>query len=196
MEITLQTARGDFMKHIFLFCLVLVFGFQSQAMAHSTKGRMRVPLEKEVLTIDDIAYFFESYVHREFYKGKFERPEKRFYVNTFLGVDQQGDRAIVRFKTLDMSKGFKAKDIKQGKGIFEDHATIVRLDSGIWAFEVPGKTPVEMYTYVKKTAYYYKKYVMPVSIAGLALGVGILALLRLKKRKITNSENTVEHPAA
>lgn len=182
------------MKKIVILCLALVLGLQGMAMAHSTKGRMKVPLDKDQLAIDDIAYFFESYVYREFYKDKFEKPDKRFYVNQFLGVDQNGNHAVVRFRTLDMSQGFKAKDIKQGKGIFEDKAAIVRLDSGVWAIEVPGKKPVEMYTYVKKTSYYYKKYVMPVSIAGLALGVGILVLLRLKGKKGTKN-GAVEHPA-
>lgn len=188
------------MQKILLLCLVLVLGFQTQAMAHSTKGRLKVPLDKDVLTIDDIAYFFESYVHRQFYKGKYEKPDKRFYVNEFLGVDQKGDHAVVRFRTLDMSKGFRARDIKQGNGTFEDQASLIRLLSGVWAIEKPDGARVEMYTYVKKWGYYYEKYVMPVSAAGLALGVGILVLLRFKKRKKIGSGdpggNTVAPPAA
>ncbi|NDY73621.1 hypothetical protein DO021_17900 [Desulfobacter hydrogenophilus] len=188
------------MKKIMLLCLALVLGFQAQVMAHSTKGRLKVPLDKEVLSIDDIAYFFESYVYREFYKGKYENPDKRFYVNKFLGVDQKGDHAVVRFRTLDISKKFRNKDIKQGKGTFEDQAFMVRLPSGVWAIDMQGKAPVEMYTYVEKWGYYYKKYVMPVSVVGFALGVGTLALLRIRKRKKIGSGdpggNTVAPPAA
>ncbi|MCG8552942.1 MAG: hypothetical protein MI799_21250 [Desulfobacterales bacterium] len=187
------------MKKIVLLCLVLVLGFQTQVMAHSTKGRLKVPLDKDVLTIDDIAYFFESFVHREFYKGKYEKPDKRFYVNEFLGVDQEAGKAVVRFRTLDMSKGLKPKEIKQGRGTFEDQATIIRLLSGVWAIEAPGGELVQMYTYVPKWGYYYGKYVMPISVAGIVLGVGILVLLRFKNRNTAGGRNpggnTMEPPA-
>lgn len=159
------------MKKIVMLCLGLILGFQAQAQAHSTKGRIKIPLEKQILEIDDIAYFFESYVHRELYRDKYEKPDKRFYVNQFLEIKQQGNQARVLFRTLDFKEKTK----------FDDQVTLHRLDSGSWVLKVPGKADVEIYTYVKKFGYYYKKYVVPVCLAGLALGAAALAFLRYRK---------------
>lgn len=163
-------------------CLVLalVILTQVQARAHSTKGRIKIPLTKAVLEIDDIAYFTESYVHRVMYADRFEKAKKRFYVNTFLDIRQVGKKAVIRFRTLDFKEKKK----------FEDQITLHRADGGQWVLKRPGQEPVPVYTYVKKTGYYYQKYVVPVSWAGLALGLGVLGVLRFRKRGKTGHSRT------
>ena len=169
------------MKKIVFLCLALFLAAQAQALAHSTKGRIKIPLTKEKLEIDDIAYFFESYVHREMYSDKYEKSKKRFYVNEFLEVRNQGNTALVRFRTLDFKEKKK----------FEDQVTIHRLDNGVWALKGRGKEALEIYTYVKKTGYYYQKYVVPISSAGLALGLAGFALLRFRKQTAARAAGSV-----
>lgn len=164
------------MKNTLILGLVtlLVLSITGTALSHSTKGRIKIPLEKKKLEIDDIAYFFESYVHRELYKDKFEKAEKRFYVNKFHNLRQDGNTAVINFRTLD----------NKTKEKFDDQVVIQRLDNGVWAY-TNGQESREMYTYVMKTGYYYKKYVMPVSVAGIVISIAFLAVHRTIKRKKT-----------
>jgi hypothetical protein len=151
------------------------------AQAHSTKGRKKVPLKKEILGIDDIAYFAESYVHRHLYKNRFEKPERRFYVKEFIAVEQEGSRARIRFIVLDLKENTT----------FEDVMTIVRGLDGSWYYQPDRDAKrVELYTYVKKWAYYYKTYVVPGSVAGITLGLGSLGVLRARKRNKQTGGNT------
>ncbi|MCK5162528.1 MAG: hypothetical protein KAQ72_02360 [Desulfobacula sp.] len=164
------------MKKILLLCLSLffVFVFINPSWAHSTKGRIKVVLDKDTLVIDDIAYFAESYVHRHLYRGKYKKSEKRFYVNKFINLEQNKNHAVINFKTLDAKL----------KNIFNDTITINRLENGRWVFNPQnGEKAIEMFTYIKKSTYYYNKYVLPISAAGLALALSGLGFIRIKKRK-------------
>lgn len=69
------------MKKLLLLNIALFFVLVSanSSAAHSTKGRVKVPLNKDKLTINDIAYFAESYVHRHLYNDKYKKTKKRFY---------------------------------------------------------------------------------------------------------------------
>ena len=88
----------------------------------------------------------ESYVHRYLYKDKYKKWENRFYVNKFINIQQNKNSAVINFKTLDVKT----------KNIFNDKMTINRLKNGIWVFK-NSEQAVEMYTYIKKSTYYYNK---------------------------------------
>ena len=152
--------------------VLLVLLLAGTALSHSTKNRIKIPLTKKTLEIDDIAYFVESYVHRDLYRGKFEKVDKRFYVNKFLKIEQAGGKAVIHFKILD----------NKNKTYFNDKMTIHRLDNGVWAYKNDLETR-EMYTYVLKTGYYYKKYVLPVSAAGIVIAITVLVVYRTMKRR-------------
>ena len=177
------------MNKILLLCLTLFFVIVSvnPCQAHSTKGRIKVALDKDKLVINDIAYFAESYVHRHLYKDKYKKAEKRFYVNKFINIEQNKESAVIYFKTLDVKT----------KNIFKDQITITRLKNGKWVFNPQNsKETIEMFTYIKKSTYYYNKYVLPMSATGLALGLLGFGLLRIKKRKTAtgaaNAANTTD----
>ncbi|MDD9305291.1 MAG: hypothetical protein HUK40_24390 [Desulfobacter sp.] len=164
------------MKKILLPCLAvfLVFAFANTSWAHSTKGRIKVALDKDTLVIDDIAYFAESYVHRQLYKDKYEQWKNRFYVNRFINVEQDKTHAVINFKTLDIKT----------QNIFDDKIVINRLENGRWVYHPQiGEKKVDLYTYVKKTTYYYQTYIFPVSLAGLFIALSGLAFIRIKKRR-------------
>lgn len=156
-----------------LVCLIMIVAAVS-AEAHSTKGRIRVSLDKEVIGIDDIAYFAESYVHRQLYKLKFEKSKRRFYVKEFDRVAQKGGRAEIYFTVLDMKEN----------ATFDDMMTLVRKKSGVWSYTPEGGgPPVEVHTYVDKWGYYYEKYLFPTSACGLAAALCGFVLIRVRKRK-------------
>lgn len=156
-----------------LLLLVMLGMTAVSAQAHSTKGRLKVALDKDVVGVDDVAYFVESYVNRHLYKNRFKKSKSRFYVKEFQGVDQRDKEADIRFLVLDM------KD----QSDFPDKMTILRGDDNIWRYQPEGEPALEMYTYVPKWRYYYERYMLPISGAGLAVAVGIFFVLRLKKRR-------------
>ena len=158
-----------------LFCLVLLAGltFPCSSSAHSTKGRIKIDLSEKSPTVDDFAYFMESYVHRHFYDGKFEKTKNRFYVKEFKRVEQNGNSATVHFITLDNKE----------KSDFEDTMTFQRGDGGVWSYTEPSGTVVVVYTYVQKWGYFYKKYILPISIGGIAVAALVLAVLMVRRRK-------------
>ena len=166
---------------ILSLAVLLVLSFAGTALSHSTKGRIKIPLDKKTLEIDDIAYFVESYVHRDLYKGKFEKAEKRFYVNKFHNIKQNGNTAVIHFRTLD----------NKTKEKFDDQMTRHRLDNGVWAYK-NGQEPREMYTYVLKTGYYYKKYVLPVSTAGIGIAITVLVIYRIMKRRKSSGQKPAQ----
>lgn len=155
--------------------LLLVISFSAgSAQAHSTAGRIKIDLDRKQPTTDDFAYFMESYVHRQLYESEFEKWHKRFYVKEFLRVDQQGDRATVHFLTLDFKE----------KRDFPDSMTFERNRDGVWYYQPEkGGEKIVVHTYVMKWGYYYQRYILPASVAGLALGLSALALLFIKRRK-------------
>ena len=148
------------------------------AGAHSTRGRIKIPLEKAVLEIDDVAYFFESYVHREFYRDRFEKSQRRFYVKEFVRIDQDGPEAMVHFLTLDV----------KGNRDFHDRMQIRRGADGVWTYTPQAGGPVPLYTYVKKWDHYYRIYILPLSAAGLALTAALLGWLRFGRRRLRPEE--------
>lgn len=154
-------------------CLLIVC-ISTEAEPHSTKGRIKIPLEKAVLEIDDVAYFFESYVHRQLYRDRYEQSRRRFYVKEFLRIDQDGPRATVHFLTLDVKE----------KRDFPDRMHIRRGSDGVWTWTpAEGESPVALYTYVRKWGYYYQKIILPVSAVGLVLTAVFWVWLRFKRHQ-------------
>lgn len=143
--------------------VVMSLGHVEPADAHSTKGRVRMDMNKETPTIDDFAYFMESHVHTDFYKTAHADSEKRFYVKEFIGVTfpEPGKKASVRFITLDT---------KTNKN-FEDVMNFVRDEDGSWYVDgaVHGGR-VAVFTFVTKNQYYLLKYPLV-----FKLGPGFLA---------------------
>ena len=161
-----------------VFCL-LTTGPAAPAEAHSTKGRIKIPLEKAVLEVDDVAYFFESYVHRQLYRDRFEKSQRRFYVKAFLRIDQDGSLATVHFLTLDVKE----------KGDFPDRMQIRRGADGVWAYTpAAGKDPVPLYTYVARGRYTYRTYILPGAAAGLVLAAGFFGWLRFRRRRVVPAD--------
>jgi hypothetical protein len=159
---------------ILVLAAVLFFGSTAAAWAHSTKGRIKIPLDKTEVGIDDVAYFVESYVHRQLYKDRYAQSKRRFYVKEFVRVEQKDRQAVVRFIVLDLKENAS----------FPDAMTIERGTDGVWRYPPEnGPAPVEIYTYVMKWGYYYKRYVLPISAAGAGLALFFLAVLRLRNRK-------------
>lgn len=148
------------------------------ALSHSTKSRMKIPLDKKTLEIDDIAYFVESYVHRELYKHKYGKAEKRFYVNKFYKIEQNGSKAVIYFRTLDNKR----------KNYFDDEMAVRRQANGIWVYENAWEMR-EMYTYVKKTGYYYKKYVLPIGAVGIGISFAVLVIGRIAGKNKKSLKN-------
>jgi hypothetical protein len=153
---------------------ILSLAAAAPAAAHSTKGRIKIPLEKVAPTIDDVAYFCESYVHRELYRHRFENNQRRFYVKEFVRIDREGPVATIHFLTLDVKE----------KRDFPDRMQIRRGADGVWTYTpAAGGEPVPLYTYVTKWGYYYQTYVLPVSAAGTVLAVALFGLLRFGQRR-------------
>jgi hypothetical protein len=134
---------------------------------------VKIPLTKETLTADDLAYYTEYYVHKEKYKDHYEHNKNRFYVKMFQSVKQSGGKAEVFFTVLDFRK----------KSDFDDSMTFVRNRDGLWSHvDDGGKEIAAVYTYVPKFAYYSGKYAWSGFGAGLILFGGLLAFRRLRKR--------------
>lgn len=162
-----------YISSVFFLLLLVTFSFPGSTMAHSTKGRIKINLSEEVPTVDNFAYFMESYVHRHFYDDTFERAEKRFYVKEFKRVELNGNKATVHFITLDNKE----------KSNFTDSMTFQRGEDGVWFYTEPSGKQVVVYTYVMKWGYYYKKYILPISMVGLGGALVVLAFLLIRKRK-------------
>ncbi len=127
-----------------IFGLVVMAG---PALAHNTKDRVKIPLNFGQPSVDDVAYFVESYVHRELYSDKTSATESRFVVKDFIAVEQSGDKAVVRFITLD----------KKDNSNFEDSMTLERGAGEIWRHRPKGGgEPLEVFTFVTKTRYHWE----------------------------------------
>jgi hypothetical protein len=163
---------------VMLILLVIwLMALPHQVAAHSTAGRIKVDLTEKMPDMDDFAYFMESYVHRELYRNRFEQWEKRFYVKGFLRIDRSDNRAVVHFLTLDHKENSD----------FADRMSFQRSEDGRWLFNSDHGEPVPVYTYVPKTRYYYEKYILPVSLAGLLSALALLFLLILRRRRAMKS---------
>ena len=158
---------------VFLF-LVFLFGMQPSVDADSTKGRIKVPLKKSSVTVDDMAFYIEFYVHRKKYKELYEKSRNRFYLKDFIKVEQKEREADVFFTVLD---------VKENRS-FEDSMSFTRANDGTWVYMDEKKKNVEqVFTYVPKMTYYYNKYVLPVSCAGIILAGGIFIFFRVRRLK-------------
>lgn len=162
---------------ISMLCLALVLIASGTSQAHSTKGRMKIDLALEQPTVNDFAYFMESYVNKELYRGKFDKWENRFYVKDFKAVELKGNQAVVSFIRLDVKE-------KQDS---DESMTFTREKDGIWYYYPSTGERVKVYTFVMKWAYYYQTYVLPISISGLivsACGLGALHFMRRRKSRL------------
>lgn len=154
--------------------------------AHSTAGRIRVPLDEPKPGIDDVAFFIESHVHRERFQDTHEKPDRRFYVRDFTAIDQTGDKAVVHFTVLD----------NKTRKVFPDSMTIERGQDGVWEYRQPGKTePVKLYTYVMKWAYYYQRYVIPAGFTGIGMALLLLFRLRYTRKRLASIPKRKNRPA-
>ncbi|ABA88130.1 type IV pilus biogenesis protein PihB [Syntrophotalea carbinolica DSM 2380] len=157
-----------------LLFLFLLGGSAVCAQANETKGRIRIPLSRGTIGIDDVAFFAKSYVHRQMYRERYADSKGRFYITQFLGVDQKGKEADIRFIVLDVKRNNE----------FPASMSISRGGDGVWRYRSEnGNVSVEIYTYVMKWTYYYQRYLLPVSASGLVLAAGLLVYLRLGKGK-------------
>ncbi|OPY70698.1 MAG: hypothetical protein A4E57_00315 [Syntrophorhabdaceae bacterium PtaU1.Bin034] len=124
-----------------LLCLLALC--TGTVFAHSTKGRVKAPLTKSTITINDVAYFVESYVLRHFYADAGGDNNHRFYVRDFVSLKQEGNHAQIDFVVLD----------KKENRSFPGSMTIRRNAGGTWEHvPKPGAPPVEVFTFVKKGA--------------------------------------------
>lgn len=155
-----STVKTNMILWIVACTVILTAG---QALAHSTADRVKVELKEDRPAIDDVAYFVESYVHRLLYSDNTPATENRFVVKEFIAVEQKDDAALVRFITLD----------KKGNKSFEDSMRIQRGSGGIWRHQPKdGGEPVDIYTYVTKTRYYWET-----SWKRIAIILGVLSCL-------------------
>ncbi|MBM9536581.1 hypothetical protein [Desulfobulbus alkaliphilus] len=153
--------------------LILILGGGDAAQAHSTEGRVRIDLSLKQPGVDDFAYFMEYYVHNELHRDREPQWKGRFYVKTFDRVEREGNRAVVYFDTLDL----------KNRTDFADSMTFARGSDGLWRYTSEEGEQLVVYTYVTKVTYYYQKFVLPLSIAGLSLAVIGLGLLRLRRKR-------------
>lgn len=164
-----------------VLALLLGLGLAATAQAHSTKGRIKVELNKAQPTVDDFAYFMESYVHRHLYKDRYEKYKGRFYLKDFVKLEQQGDRATVHFITLDFKAKTRGEKYK-GKSEFPETMIFQRDNQG-WFYQPLVGDPVRVYTYVDKWGYYYQRYVLPGAGVGMVLALGSFTILRQRRKK-------------
>lgn len=161
-----------------LLLLLLLAGGAVRAQANENEGRIKIPLSREAVGIDDVAHFAESFVHRQLYKDRFAQSQRRFYVREFIGVEQTGEQADIRFIVLDMKENTT----------FSDSMRIYRGQDGVWRYRPDnGKGPVEIYTFVMKWGYYYQRYLLPASVVGMVLASVLLVYLRCRRRKISRA---------
>ena len=160
---------------------VILFGMQTSADAHSAREGMKILLKKDIIiAANDMAYYIKPYVHRKKYKGKYEKSKSRFYVKDFIKVKQKKESIDVFFTVLD---------VKENR-TFEDSMAFTKNGDGTWShFDEKRRKIAQVYTYVDKKSYYYKKYVLPGSRAGMVLS-GIFLFFMVNKRLNKNSEPT------
>ena len=160
--------------------LTILIGMQTGADAHNAKGRMKILLKKDVIAVNDMAYYIKPYVHKKKYKGKYKKNKSRFYVKDFIKVKQKKESVDVFFTVLD---------VKENR-TFEDSMAFTRNRDGTWFhIDEEGRKIAQVYAYVDKKSYYYKKYVLPGSRAGMVLA-GIFIFFRVRKRLNKNLEPT------
>lgn len=150
-------------RSVMAWTLLFVVVCASTAFAHSTQGRKKVDLKKAHPTVDDVAYYVESYVNRYKYAEVYPDSNNRFIAEEVLRVEahpeRPGEAVTVHFRVLDKKENRK----------FEDSLVLDRTDKGLWVNEEDGDKVI--YTYVNRFLYNYTHYVIP--------GLGVTALLAL-----------------
>ncbi|GAB6096244.1 hypothetical protein JCM14469_24970 [Desulfatiferula olefinivorans] len=168
----MTTLRPNAFVSSMLCLLVLIACLPTSALAHSTKGRVKVPLSLDRPGVDDVAFYVESCVHRTLYDDGTAGTKNRYVVDRFLGVDQAGDRLTVTFAVLD----------KKTNGTVDGDLTLLRGEDGIWRHRLKGRVlPVEVHTYVTAGTYYWNAYGNVITLILGVSGVGLAALLVYRK---------------
>ncbi len=170
----MKRMQVNYLACLWIIGFMMLSGAGAPVLAHSTKGRIKAPLEKEAISIDDIAYFAESYVHRRLYHDNTRKTENRFFLKEFVALDRKGGTADIRFVVLDKNKNTT----------FTDSLCIARGKNGVWHYQPPGgEPPIEIHTYAPKGAYYREKYGTRGFIAAGVLGCGLLVRAWYMKRR-------------
>lgn len=150
-------------RYVMAWALLFMVAFASTAFGHSTQGRKKVNLKADQPTVDDVAYYVESYVNRYKYADTYPDSNNRFIAEEILGVEAHhehpGEAVTVHFRVLDKKENRK----------FEDNLVLDRTDKGLWVNNEDGGKVI--YTYVSRFLYNYTHYVIP--------GLGVTALLAL-----------------
>jgi hypothetical protein len=163
-----------------ILCFALLFLDSVAVFAHSTKGRIKVPLDKPYITVDDVAYFAESYVYRHLFDDGTRRTRHRFFLREFIGIETGVSTIDVRRKAVDIH--FVVLDKKDNR-VFNDYITIDQDKNGIWHYHPPGgKPPVELFTYIPETTYFLQKYATVISAGGILCGGFVLIIIRRLKK--------------
>jgi hypothetical protein len=169
---------------VFVLLLGLLLS-AAPALAHSTKGLVKVPLDRKTLGVDDVAYAIEPYVHTTLYDDGTPGSKYRFFVKDFIEVTQNKDEAVVRFIVLD----------KKNNRDFEDSVSLKRDGKGLW-FLVPDQSlPREMFTYITKSAYFWRQHGSKLGI-GFALICASLAFVVWRARKKNAPDGSIPESSA
>ena len=176
----METSRIKSRTCFWMLAFIIVVCTVSQVSAHSTKGRIKVPLDKAVIDVDDVAYFAESFVYRQLYNDHTRETQNRFFIREFIGIDCKDSSAQVSFVVLD----------KKGNTTFTDTLDFTRDKNKVWYYHPPdNRQPVEIFTYVPKNSYYLEKYGLFISMAAVAVCFGFLMIFRFYRRINASRKN-------
>ncbi len=161
-----------------MFLLLVVTGILSLFIcgvvaAHSTKGLMKAPLKKDALTVNDVAFFVESFVMRELYNDK----NFRFIVKDFVSVKQEGRKAVVDFEVFD----------KKDNRSFPEKMEIAQGTDGVWSYTPKGGEPVAMFTFVSKGSQAGGGSLQELLMGGFALAAAVLGVFVIRKKANSGS---------
>lgn len=171
-------------KMISLFALLVSFlASGADVFAHSTAGLSKEPLAKEVVEVNDVAYYIEPYI-----AGLRDENGKnnRWFVVDFGLVEQWGNRAVVHFSVMDQKTGVVA----------ERSMTFLRNPDGKWS-HVDDKGVVVakvVDTYVAKPN--VRKMIGLSLAALLATGYGIAKVVEVRRRRAESKTKAVQASSA
>jgi hypothetical protein len=158
-------------KKLVLVVLALLLG-QSALWAHSTSGLVRVKLEKERPTVDDLAFYAERWVGK---RADEDGRRGRFLVLDFGEPAYRDARLLVPIKVFDQKKGVT-------------HPEVLVFERG------PGKTWNHVDEAGKLITAAVTTYVKPrpkgfwLLAGGLALALGLEGLIRARRLLVRRRE--------